>query len=660
MGETMKRIPFITLTITILISSAMILWDIMPAAHAFEDKADQLSRESSYTFNPGYINAAKYKAESIREQGAAKKGVWENMVEYVKNKISNKVAEGFQDKVKPDLKQKTSVVGDTVNNTVSTEEPNETTGSSESVTLSKIAETSDTLLNIAKEKGVVKTVLKTGNTVNVWMEGNNAYFNITNPMGSVLVGRQQFSVQDSGALQKSYVSDIADLGTGKFAVLLTNYDSSVKDDIYSFDLKQSVRVYNSAGQLENVSTYNSYERRNLGTNEESYDYNIISKLFSPDVNKDGSINILDYGVIKLAWGMNTSSLSDSLKGADINKDGIVDNADYTLFQANMFKTSVAALGTNVKKDSYTPGTSVFTFTTSEGKTLGAVFNITTPTLTLPIESKRLFMLNTNNTNFDVTYSGFKEIKAEKLKAEDATPGILSKIEDYKNSVHEGDILVKNRPTENDFIDAETALMRIAQNPTEENKKIMETTDELLVCLEVLEKTSTNPEALKKAEDELIQAVTNIILAQAMPDLLAEGDMANIKILFSDLKRVKNKAVREYEDAVKKYYDKIIEDVLSKNMDALQHNGILYSNMGKEDLKRIKPSEIDKIIEKLKRIKNKTFAEEYILQQEAKYRMAYIDPHKKLLEENMKTILNDFTKKVSSTLHDWDSGLPDKK
>ena len=76
-------------------------------------------------------------------------------------------------------------------------------------------------------------------------------------------------------------------------------------------------------------------------------------------------------------------------------------------------------------------------------------------------------------------------------------------------------------------------------------------------------------------------------------------------------------------------------------------------MSKEELDKLPPSELDKILEKIKKEENRTFEEEYILQQEAKYRKEYIDPNKKKLEDDMKNMLNNFTSKINGVLKSTD-------
>ena len=85
------------------------------------------------------------------------------------------------------------------------------------------------------------------------------------------------------------------------------------------------------------------------------------------------------------------------------------------------------------------------------------------------------------------------------------------------------------------------------------------------------------------------------------------------------------------------------------MSAFQLKNVLSGSMTKEELEKLFRSEIDKILEKLRQAKERSFEAEYILQQEAKYRKAYLDPSKKMLDARMKGLLESFTKKLSGAL-----------
>jgi len=188
------------------------------------------------------------------------------------------------------------------------------------------------------------------------------------------------------------------------------------------------------------------------------------------------------------------------------------------------------------------------------------------------------------------------------------------------------------------------LASIMQNPTDDQKLIL---DVALSMMNAEKDGSKSPE-LKKASDDLLQMVAAVLIAQAMPDLLKEGDAANIKNAFSELNNSKVKIMLEYNEAVKPYYGEI-KKLLSKNIALLQLNNIVSKSMMAEELNRLEPNEVDKIFDKLRKASNGSFEEEYILQQEAKYRKAYIEPNKRVLEDKMKTMMKEFTQRLSGIL-----------
>jgi hypothetical protein len=72
-------------------------------------------------------------------------------------------------------------------------------------------------------------------------------------------------------------------------------------------------------------------------------------------------------------------------------------------------------------------------------------------------------------------------------------------------------------------------------------------------------------------------------------------------------------------------------------------------MVEEELGRIEPNDVDKLLEKLRKASNKSFEESYILQEEAKLRSKYVDPNKKAFEDKMKAMLEGFTQRLSKIL-----------
>ena len=199
-------------------------------------------------------------------------------------------------------------------------------------------------------------------------------------------------------------------------------------------------------------------------------------------------------------------------------------------------------------------------------------------------------------------------------------------------------------------DAKTTLTKILGNPNEDQKTVLDAVKALLkdTNKEAEEAAAKGNPELKKAENDLLQAVANLLLAQAMPELIKKGDMAGIKTIFSDLDAAKTKLMNEYAKSTRPYYDNMLKD-LARNLAMLQLKNILKPNMSKDELEKLPPSELDKILEKIKQQKDRAFEEEYLLQQEAKYRQTYIEPSKKNFETGVKEMLNDFTRKINSTL-----------
>jgi hypothetical protein len=98
-----------------------------------------------------------------------------------------------------------------------------------------------------------------------------------------------------------------------------------------------------------------------------------------------------------------------------------------------------------------------------------------------------------------------------------------------------------------------ALANVLANPTDDQKAVIDVASSLVKEMDdvIGKDAGANPE-LKKATDELLQAIANVLLAQAIPDLLKEGDLSNIRGIFSNLDTAKTKIMLEYNDATKPY------------------------------------------------------------------------------------------------------------
>ncbi|MDD5136736.1 MAG: hypothetical protein PHN63_05255 [Candidatus Omnitrophica bacterium] len=231
----------------------------------------------------------------------------------------------------------------------------------------------------------------------------------------------------------------------------------------------------------------------------------------------------------------------------------------------------------------------------------------------------------------------------------ANPQLAERI--GKGSFNESALAIPVRDFNAADMEAAMRLANALKNPTEDQRMILDAIKALLVdtakAQAELAGKNANPE-LKKAEDDLLNAVANILLAQAMPDLIKKGDMANVKTIFSELDMQKRNILSEYQKSTKPYYDNIIKD-MAKNMSILQLKNILDGKMSKDELDKLPPSELDKILDKIKKQESKAFEEQYILQQEEKYRKTYLEPGKRKLEDDMKRMLTDFTGKINNVL-----------
>ena len=639
----------------ILITIIVLLTYIGYSYAGIDDRSDRLSNNQSGIFSPGYINAAKQRTENIINQSSRPKSLMENIAEYVKNKLGSKVDENAADKPIPELKKKTSRINEDPNvGTLTTQATEASSASETKVTISKAAEASDALLNDAKAAGTITKTLSTGNRLNIWMEGDTAYFNIKNSSGAILVNKQAFGSADSS--QKSYVSDFVDMGLGNFAVIVTNYNSRVDGDFYKYDATQSLKVYSSQGAVKRQDNYTSYDYRNLASGEYSYDYNTIGKIYCADINMTGSVNSLDYSVMWRVMGRATSTLTPLQQRADINRDGIVDNADYTLLQNAWFTTSVNTVTSNTEKGSYALGTRSISVTTAGSNVNSADVSTAAYRITNPLYTQF------NTSNFTENSQSITPISADvdkklresfiskkfknlsdKESANTAATDVSERMLAYKDALTlSGDAIFKAYSNRDNPGDAEMMLSKIIRNPTQDEKKIMDVLTDILITVEGLNKDSAGAESLKQAADDLLQMVASVLIAQAVPDLLKEGDVANIKGIFSDLDTSRRAILTDYNESVKPYYDEM-KKMLSSN------KSVVFNAMLEKELSKMEPNDIDKVLEKLHKASNKSFEEEYILQQEEKYRKQYIDPNKKVLEDKMKVMMKDFTQRLSGVL-----------
>ncbi|MDD3904933.1 MAG: hypothetical protein PHS46_00190 [Candidatus Omnitrophica bacterium] len=194
----------------------------------------------------------------------------------------------------------------------------------------------------------------------------------------------------------------------------------------------------------------------------------------------------------------------------------------------------------------------------------------------------------------------------------------------------------------------TVLADIVKNPDATQREVLISISGFLEEINGAQMAGVDSAEIEQAKQDLINAVADLLMAQAVPDLLNSGDIASVKAIFSDLNSAKEKMVSEFMSAAKPYYDNIVRD-MEKSIEILKSNNVLNPNMTREDLKKLPPCDLEKILDKMRKTEKRIFEAEYILQQEVKYRNAYIEPNKQRLEEEMKSMMNDFTGKINGML-----------
>jgi hypothetical protein len=107
---------------------------------------------------------------------------------------------------------------------------------------------------------------------------------------------------------------------------------------------------------------------------------------------------------------------------------------------------------------------------------------------------------------------------------------------------------------------------------------------------------------------------------------------------------------EYRDSIRAYYNNIAKEITA-NIAVLEIKGIVNKKLSEEELRKMEPREIDRILKKIRENNDKSFELQYILQQDLKYRKEYLEPSKKLMEDSMRNILGNFTKSLSEALEE---------
>lgn len=668
----MKRINFYKFISIIVILIALSFIAIGALCAEAIDKADRLSASQSSVFSPGYINATKQHTDAIINQVNPNKNIFERAVDYVKDKLSNKVNEEAVNKPVPELKKKTGTAEASATKKTSDEEIqiSGTTESPEGTVL--ISEN----YKIDIGKGILPHY-EDGRLVSEYINGvKHIYAGFSN------VGFAFDETTDpiQKAINMSRPGDVIILGQGRYASQEINPRTGVATLGY-LSISKDIRIYggfddNGVRDISNNKTFilsNFKVGSPVPLTETTYkgfsEFNGLYinggiilmnnvRLATVAVNRGGYVNSSDQlyhkgdrvGCLVYAAGKTSyyykapdgDIRSPKLSGTIINgtpSDLSVTNIGQPREMVNIEKLSGISGQTNLYNSQ-----NVYNYQDTIGPH---------SLLNWDNNGKSATVLNMDSNKKSSMASMGKALKTDnsllKGKADNAGYGlavntIRNDLDRYALAVNIG--IIKGMVGDEDGI--KHILANILDNPNDDQKQVLGLVEDLLNEASKIKQDSSSPEAIKKASDDLIQAVAAVLIAQSIPDLLSEGDMANIKSTFTELNAAKEKVLSEYNESIKPYYEET-KKVLLNNISVLQLNNIISNSMNEEELEKLDPNEIDKILNKLRKISDKSFAEDYILQQEAKYRKACIEPNQKVLEGRIKELMKDFTRRLSKVL-----------
>jgi len=693
-GTKIRIIALLAITISISFVTTM------PAYSAMDDKSDRLSNDQAGIFSPGYINAAKQHTYDIINQESTPKSFMENAIDYVKNKLSKKVDEASADKPVPELKKKSSAASEgalqkttmtvSVENMINVTPDAPTPGLTIGSGTSKIYDTPIWQIINGKK------FLTPGKLLGEVIDGKRYIY-----AGFTDVGKS--TIQD--AMSIAQAGDIIAVKAGTYnAAIITLKDGVSLYGGYSENGTRNIantptiingfitatNIYNpveingfTINVLNGYSTciYASNAKLTISNNTLNSSaaflgvYGISGNNISGLTVKNNKFNNFTWGIYLGISSYGSSSGNDFNSSAGVllyNLENHFSSTGDYFARSPTYGIAIVGYGAPnfyfADPDNYTSGQPQTISMTSPSlkphTTSGGTPPVTTVNTTTTLHNVGSYYYDKqrsqyNSMQMDNKISGVLNAAASAslfkglLKnSEDISGGqagminsalvekvVADALKEYDLSATTGDI-DEARSRE---MSAALILANIINNPTDDQKLLLDAAESIMK----IEEGSQSPE-LKKASDDLLQMVAAILVAQAIPDLLKEGDVSSIKGIFADLSTQKDKIMLDYQDATKPYYNEIAKE-LSKSISMLQLKNILSNSMTKEDLENLPPNELDKILEKLRQSKDRSFEEEYILQQDAKYRKAYIDPNKKALEERMKAMMKDFTQKLSGVL-----------
>lgn len=662
---------------TIFIFLVMITTTSLMGSLVFAADDKNYRDESQEIFSPGYINAAKYQTERIIKQNLpAKKSILGKLIQYIQNKneddISDKVKEN--NALAPKLQMKMSGTNNTSINAVNTA----IVGELENIKIGSGVQETDSSGRVIAEVIDGQRYVYAGfddigqrdiqEAIDIANSGDKVilkegYYDYYHQNGKDIM--LKYGVSIYGGYGETGVRDIVGTPTTIFGKIVAgNYEWRNKK--YAGDVKALIQIDGLTMDYMGISIVKS---RNVKISNINFNNSFIAVMNINNINlslENNDFNkyaLVMYGTKEM---MNITSKNNNFYGKYIwyatngNQPITIESSgDYYAWDHNHDNVSYSINNVRI-----------------ENEVAGANQRIPTPAITTP----SIFTMNMHtpyNTNYDSPtyeniYVGLRKARSQDDKntgsvlknilinkdsaGAEGWTGKLAKAELEGRSLERSALSIPIGQAEKQDINTAATLVGIIKNPTGDQKYILDVIRSLLNQTEKITEDSAddlNSEELKNAENNLLQVVENLLLSQSMPGLLKEGDVASINAIFSYLDTHKKQLIYEYEKATKPYYDNVVKDLL-KNMAILQLNNILTSDMSKNDLDRLPTSELDKILDKIRKQKNKAFQEEYILQQEIKYRKMYLDPNQEKLKNEMKQMLMEFTRRINNTLTDAES------
>jgi len=626
-------------------------------AYAYEgsDNSDRLSSTSSSVFSPGYINAAKQKTEAITNQMYPQKSFMERLVENIKGGVANNVDEAADTKVVADVKKKTSLNAST--------------------------KTDDTAkYAIAPEGSVIigyGTKIDIGSGALKHYEDGRMVSEYINGVKHIYVGFENVGFRTDGsknpiqyAIDQASANDVIIVKGGSGISYLGDINISRTVHIYGgFDETGQRNIITNSTNISGTTTIGdavgvelnglSMERTNFQGNSPTNLLYCSSKKWCVNDVEAGAIQFIgdDYGTgrgsflgWKQSWGSITWLLGPQSSYLSFSKAGMLGDAQ-SGYQISTIGSPVRQVLLENRSDSSNSGQQMSSLYSDYWRNMSD-FNKFGSYGSSPYESFN--RLSGNPLAKDATSGIFKDLLAlnDSLSAGDGgglNKELISRL--VRDSL--GAQSLSQPLTDQEMADQMSialALANILKNPTEDQKLVIDAITSLLKDIANAEGDGGKSNELTKAENDLLQMAAAVLLAQGIPDLLKEGDVENMKGMFKDLGASKDKVLLDYKDSIKPYYNNIAKEIAA-NIAVLEIKGIVNKKLTEEELRKMEPREIDRILESIRKSNDKSFELEYILQQDSKYRKEYLNPSKKLMEDHMKLILGSFAKKLSDALED---------